>query len=489
MTDDTICPVCESRISKGTRLCDVCGADLKLLADHQAPKYECPSCGYGLQEADSFCPSCGTQFTDGGDVAFQCPSCSAEVSSAASRCPKCGVEFLSDDEAAAAEDVPKGIRSVPATEVLASPSLSEITEDATVTNADSLIDEVEESLHGIGSTARPPEWGSNGDSAAAAVPETRKGVLGERLNGGRKGGLFRHKSGRGNESTAGSRPGGVGRHHDRDTNPASPASRSLSSTIGDETKLGVEQLRSMLKFAGGTGVDISEGKMYLDASVEFAKSGNREEAARQIKLAQKSVDRSIQSFFKEKINVMRKQSEIESAAGGRRQGLESAISSVSELIRRGAYEKAYDAVEQFRSGLSPTASQYGEAKELIDGVEELLGFADETGIEYDNARMIFTEARKHLATGDWSTALIMAKQSRESLMRTIPDRLLSEMNRAKSEIIDAKVIGVNVTELVSTLKEASNAYSAGRYDMSLRFLNIFRRDLDRAKSLSPDNGA
>lgn len=500
MTDDGICPVCESKITPGIQVCDVCGADLKLLVDSPSQQYACPRCGHDLSESDAICPGCGARFADDQEVVFQCPACNTEVPSTASKCPRCGVEFLSEEEASVISEVPRSIESVPGIDTPAVSSFSDISSGVSTGAPETLISEVEQKLKGMDQassggvpTGRDQVRASLREELAASGWNASTGQE-SRMERSEKHGLFHHRSGRRKDDMSGSgiraaviseapssMPGGG--YSASVAGTQSGAVRSAQEPGGDMATV-VEQLRFLLKLAGDAKVDISDGKKYLDASVEFAKSGNSAESIRQIRLAHKSIEGNIQSYFREKIEIMRKQIEIENVAGEKARSFETRLSSISELVRNGSYTKALTLTAQFQSEFSPRASQFGEAKELVDSIDELLRYADEIGIDYSNARMIFTEARKHLAVGDWSSALVLAKQSRDSLMRAIPTKLLSEMNRAKSQIIDAKIAGIDVNTFIATLKEASNAFNDGRYDESLRFMNIFRREFDRVRSLS-----
>lgn len=507
MTNEDICPVCESKITPGGQACDVCGADLKLLGDSSKAQYVCPECGNELLEEDTNCPKCGVQFAKNEQVVFQCPACNTEVDASANKCPNCGAEFLSDDEATATEEVPKAIESVPSVSTQDASYFDDMASGISTGSPEKLINEFEKTLKGIDSPSAVAAPSSEKARIQAVSPSTGQAQkdttalqqkYAEKDSEGDKHGRFHFKFGKKRDEeiespvrTSSSLPPPpvsfrqTVKSGSRSTSSIPAAGNAAASPARNEDNRPViEQLRALLKFAGDASVDISEGKKYLDISVEFAKSGDSAEALRNIRLAYMSIESNIQAFFKDKMGIMRKQIEIENVAGERRMTYESRLSTISEMVRSSSYEKALESVQQFQSELSPKASQFGEAKELVDRLEELLRYADEIGIDYNSSRMIFTEARKHLATGDWSSALVLARQSRDSLMRSIPPKLLSEMNKARSEIIDAKIGGMKVTDFITTLKEASNAYNDGKYDESLRFMNIFRREFDRARSLS-----
>lgn len=499
---DIICPVCESKITAGGQVCEVCGADLKLLSGGQKPQYACPECGSEIQETDTSCPRCGVQFAIEEQVVFQCPSCNAEVESTANVCPGCGAEFLTEEEASAADEVPKAIDSVPSIEVDDTSAFDDMAQGITTGSPETLIDEVEETLKGMdipkttADTMTPAPAVQQEEIPVAPEPIMEEPTVEESAeeSKGERSGFFRFKFGKKKEDKHRAQERHLAAAPTLETagpveqrRPAETVSVRASPAVeqvDDEMKPVVEQLRELLKFTGDARIDISDGKKYLDTSVEFAKSGDSAEALRQMRLAHTTIEANIQSFFKDKMEIMRKQIEIENVTGERKKGYDAGLSNIAQLVRSNAYDKAFASVQQFQSELSPKASQFGEAKELIDNLEELLRYADEIGIDYNSSRMIFTEARKHLAVGDWSSALVLAKQSKDSLMRSIPGKLIVEMNKAKSEIIDAKINGLKVTDFIATLKEASNAYNEGKYDDSLRFMNIFRREFDRARSLA-----
>jgi predicted RNA-binding Zn-ribbon protein involved in translation (DUF1610 family) len=505
---DDICPVCDSKIKPGVQTCDVCGADLMLLRNNGASVYVCPECGNELLEQATKCPKCGVEFaseeknSSAEEVIFQCPVCNAEVPSDANKCPSCGVEFLSEEDAGAASEMPAHVNSVPAVEPVTAPDLSEFNLEKEPMKAEEVIVEVEQSFRqqenaqpagrtGVNHQSPPtvsvaqqaPSQPYQEENEVAQPGKTGKSKISP--GSGRKG-LFTFIKGGRKEGETDAGPA-VSASPDlqhsaapQEKGPNLPAPSAATSKEFDNSamKAMVQNIRSVLKFAGDVNADITEGKQYLDRSLDYLQKGQHSEAGKFIRLAKTSMEESVQGYFSEKMEIMRKQLEIENFGQERKRFLESKVRDVSSLSKAGKYDEAQSIIVQFQSELSTKASQYGEAQEMCDDLEQLLNCADDIGIDYDGSRLIFTEAKKHLATGDWSSALILAKQSRESLMHAIPSKLSNEMNRAKNDIIDAKISGLQVGEMIALLKQASAAYNEGKYDETLRYIAHLRKQFD-----------
>ncbi len=517
---DDICPVCEAAISSDAITCETCGADLALLKGSSRAVYVCPECGNELLEKDERCPKCGAVFAqedapaakEKEEVVFQCPVCGAEVAGDANKCQSCGVEFLSEEDAAAAEEVPAPVNSVPSVEPMSAPDLGDLDSDARLTTHEAVIEKVEESF-GSGASASgdaPYDRRAEQNAAPAAAgagqviadtPDlsgTQPGIRTEAQDqvyreGKEKKGLFSLKFGGRNKE----------RKSDRVSAPAGPAagktalqwrkpppgaaadiSEGSPPAAAEDTDMRqvVQEIRPLLKFAGSVSADITESKQYLDMALENLQGGKHAEAGKYARLAKMSIISAIQGHFSEKIEIMRRQLEIEDVSGDRKKFLESRITEISSLARNGQYDDAQKLTLEFQSEMSAKASQFGEAQELCDELEQLLNCADDIGIDYNGSRMIYSEARKHLATGDWSSALLLAKQSMDSLMRSIPARLSEEMSRAKNEIIDAKISGLQVADLIAILKQASATYNEGKYDEALRYISHLRRQFATLRS-------
>ena len=518
---EDVCPVCEARISADASMCDTCGADLALLKDSSKAVYVCPECGNELLERDAKCPKCGVEFGSEAsppskvreEVVFQCPVCGAEVAGDANKCQSCGVEFLSEADASAAEEIPKTVNSVPAVEPMNAPDITDLDADAPLTTHEAVIEKVEENFQSqsAGSPAAPaieqvgqrfetPAADARSDTAETTeqqesrVYRQSEALAQTRSDGKDKKGLFSFKFGSKSKDRVPEQPAipprpsqieaakaspAVAYTHDtlRSTNATAPPTVTPKSAPAEDSDMRqvIQEIRPLLKFAGSVSADITESKQYLDMALENLQGGRHAEAGKYARLAKASIIDAIQGYFSEKIEIMRRQLEIEGIGGERKKFMESRITEISSMARNGRYDDAQKLTSGFQSEMSAKASQYGEAQELCDELEQLLNCADDIGIDYSSSRMIYNEARKHLATGDWSSALLLAKQSRDSLMRSIPTKLSDEMNRAKNEIIDAKINGLQVTDLIAILKQASSTYNEGKYDESLRYISHLRR--------------
>ncbi|MBX8644657.1 MAG: zinc ribbon domain-containing protein, partial [Thermoplasmata archaeon] len=413
---DDVCPVCDSKINRGSQTCDVCGADLSILGSGSKSVFVCPECGNELLEQDTKCPKCGVEFSSqtgsvpDDNVIFECPVCNAQVPSDANRCPSCGVEFLSEDDAAVAEDVPKSVESVPPVEPAAPPDLSEFAFDREPSTPEQVIDEVEQSFSnkspGAGAPPKgPDENESRLTESVAPAREKSETAFSETVNppavssAGKENaperGAERERKSRFSLFRGGRRkkePRGVSQENaavppkesllqadnagpvGSQPSPSSSPSpgNSMSAALFDAASMRstVERIREVLKFAGSVSAEITQGKQYLDKALELLQKGSNTEAEKYVKLAKTSIEESIQGYFSERIEIMRKQVEIENFGQERKKFLEMKIRDVATLSKSGQYGEAQAIVKQFQSELSARASQYGEAQEMIGNLEE-----------------------------------------------------------------------------------------------------------------------
>jgi ribosomal protein L40E len=478
LMNEELCPVCDSKLSPGAKVCDVCGADLSLI-NAESHGVICPECGNELLEMDTTCPKCGASLQEVDDkkqseqelLIFQCPACNAEVPSDAKECPNCGVQFVTEEELSGAEETLASVESVPNAkldELSVADELADREVEATIEQPAFEVKEEPMKSEEI-ETVENFEEKSTDTEKPEQILDTREEMAKER-----KSFFSLFGKGKRKEETvkADTRPpmaqNGEGRNIEQREQKKSQ----------DEISPMIEEIKQMLRFASEATIDIGSGKKYLDDAMAALKNGRNDEARRNIETARKSIDADIQGFFALKFETMRKQIDIEGVSGERRKQLEDIIANAKEESSKGRYMEAMELVKKFQSELSPKASQFGEAGELIQRMGELLRIADEFEIDCSSSRIIYNEAKKQLAIGDWNTALILAKQSYETLMKSIPESLAEEMKKAKEELIEAKLEGANITTPVLVLKEANGAYNSGRYDETLRFLGQFRKEFE-----------
>ena len=62
--------------------------------DEWGEGFECPNCGYGVTDADEFCPDCGAEFIPNE---FSCPQCGESIEPDTEVCPNCSYEFTLEE--------------------------------------------------------------------------------------------------------------------------------------------------------------------------------------------------------------------------------------------------------------------------------------------------------------------------------------------------------------------------------------------------------
>lgn len=465
-----LCPVCDSEIEVGASICQTCGADLKLLRDEQNRGMKCPECGNELLDMDSECPKCGAKLQK-EIVVFQCPACGAEVGEDATECPNCGVQFLTEEEMSRGAETPSAVESVPQ----AKTDELKIIQDLHIHPA--VPEEVHENTAPVeaspqrlqpreedGVTTQAPR-----EEQQPVAPMPSKAAEEQRQKETEKRGFLSVFS-RGKKKEERRQPAVQA--------PEQPVSTPKTRPVQDANAGTVEWLKKMVRFASEASIDISAGKSYLDLALEMIKSGNGDHARLNLELARKAINNGIKDFFALKMNTMRKQIEIEGVQGERKAGLESIIRDMEQDVSSGKYNEAMELVRKFQSELSPRAAQYGEAGELVKKTAELLKLADEFDLDCSSSRIIHNEARKQLELGDWNTAIILARQSYSTLLKSIPESIAKEIMKAKNELVEAKLQGASISKQVLVLKEANAAYNSGRYDDALRYLGQFRREFE-----------
>jgi len=426
-----------------------------------AESFECPQCGTHVGTNANSCPKCGVLFAEEGADMFQCPACNTLVSVDAESCPGCGAMFVEPGQEAAPEPSPEPVEAP----VRARPEVSPPVERAKPAPEPEKPEEPADKLSGVKSLFGKLKFGRKEKAAEPepeVKPEPKPAPMPE----------VRHVK-EAPRPAPPSQPAAVVREAPAVSPKPAPA-MPVSKDKGKELARMVAEMKPLLALAREREVDIGESKDLID---EAALAGRERQLDKAIDLVQKSkavlmgrIDAHLGQIIarlKDDMKVARGFGGDVSRAGTYMQELERAKSSID-------VEAAFVYVDKVEKELSPITGRYNESRKKLASSKQFIADCEMFLVDTKDARRLLVEANKAFETKDFDRFDAQVKSINESLYKAIPARMNEEMVKAREDLLEAKVKGVNITPMLTVLKSATSLMKSGDYSQAIREMRDFK---------------
>ncbi len=349
---------------------------------------------------------------------FDCPECGHHIKGVVSNCPKCGVEFVIED----AEEIecPNCNEIIPSSSTSCPKCGVEFEFEEIVIG-----EEVKEA------TPAPPA------PAAPAPPPT----------------------------------------------PApSPPPAPVAEPKVDDTELRkqfpelVAEVKPLLALAKEYDIDTAEGRRLIDKAVKAGKSNDVASAVAYVKECHTSIRSAIDGRLDTDVEHLEELVKVAKSMNSNPSGINEAIKAVKDRRATGDLKGALEEALAGKKQAEKLTGKYIEAHELTDDLENLIASCERFYIDVRESKKLLAEAKDAGEHGDWSMMGILARKGREEIMKSLPELLNSELKKAKSQLLDAKAEGKDVSTLVKLLKEAGTAAKLEKYDEALGRLIDFKTE-------------
>ncbi|MDD1770304.1 MAG: zinc ribbon domain-containing protein [Methanomassiliicoccales archaeon] len=238
----------------------------------------------------------------------------------------------------------------------------------------------------------------------------------------------------------------------------------------------VAEVKPLLTLAKENDVDVSDARRLIDKAVHAGKERDIVSAVRYVKECQASLRSAIDARLDRETQYLEKLIEVAKSMGSDPTGIGEAIAKVKERRAQGDLPGALLESKEGKKAAEKLTGKYIEANELADELEKLIAGCERFYVDVRESHRLLSEARDAGEHGDWSMMGILARKGREEVLKTLPDILTSELKKARTQLLDAKAQGKDVSTLVKVLKEAGTATKAGKYEESVERLLEFKSE-------------
>jgi len=391
-----------------------------ILAGTQVPtgaEFECPNCGSRVAATAKVCPGCGAHFADEAVEQFECPLCGAVVDVEAKTCPNCGVAFAEDADVA--EKPPAAVATPQAQRTSGPGAVADLT---------------------IREASRP-----------AHPARVERPALMERLSG-----LV----------------------ESRGVPPEEP--RLDRAAMYKELPRLVNDVKPLLLTARKVGVEIGAERDLISEAIAHGKKRDVQRAIALIRSARFQLEREFTSQLAKRIEGVLGDAERARASGVEVGAIvQLCTEAIDALVAKdfvAVGERVQDAREEFEARAGGAAKVQTE----LTAVRELAANAKGIGLSLREVDVSLNRGEAAIGAKNYDEAAGCAVQARQALMKALPDALTREMKRARTELLDLKVKGGDLTKPVGHLKQASIHMKREEYADAVRFVRMFRQEMGPA---------
>jgi len=373
------------------------------------------------------CPS-----VPGAPAAFECPVCGTAVATDARTCPSCGAEF--------AEEV---------TEEFECPACGAAVEASA---------EVCPSCGVTFATEEELEAGPKSRTVAAGKPAARAPAPAEVRESGLRQRLERAKAVR-----AATPPS------------ASPADRRA---LYKELPRLVHEVKPMLLTARTVGVDIEEPKRLINDAIAAGKRREIDRAVALVSQSKVSLERSFAGQIAARVESLIGDLEKAKTGGSEVAPVEGLLEESVASLESGDFVSSSDRVNVAREEFEKIAGGYHRGKEALRGAEGLVEDCRVFNLDVREAEKYIRQGREALGRREYDSASQLADRATGAIMKVLPDFLNDEMKRARNKLLELKMRGGDLTRPIGILKQASIHLKREEYPDAMRFVRMFRREVE-----------
>ncbi|OPY33830.1 MAG: Double zinc ribbon [Methanomassiliicoccales archaeon PtaU1.Bin124] len=241
----------------------------------------------------------------------------------------------------------------------------------------------------------------------------------------------------------------------------------------------VSEVKPLMELAKEYDVESSECRGLIDRAVKAGKAKDLSTAVNCVKQCNALIRTKIEDRIAKDIEYLEKLSTVARAMGTDPGEIKDSIESTKNRLAQKDYEGALKEAKAGRKISEKVTGKYLEAHDMCEELEAMIQNAERFYVDTREPRRLLKEAQDAGEHGDWSMMGILARKGKEEISKTLPDITKNEIKKAKSQLMDAKAEGKDVTTLVKVLKDAGLSVKKEKYDEALEFLIEFKAEIKR----------
>ena len=241
----------------------------------------------------------------------------------------------------------------------------------------------------------------------------------------------------------------------------------------------VSEVKPLMELAKEYDVESSECRGLIDRAVKAGKNKDLPTAVKCVKQCNTLIRNKIEDRIVKDIEYLEKLSTVARAMGTDPGEIKESIEATKTRLAQKDYEAALKEAKAGRKISEKVTGKYLEAHDMCEELDTMIQNAERFYVDTREPRRLLKEAQDAGEHGDWSMMGILARKGKEEVSKTLPDITKNEIKKAKSQLMDAKAEGKDVTTLVKILKDAGLAVKKDKYDEALEYLIEFKSEMKR----------
>jgi len=238
----------------------------------------------------------------------------------------------------------------------------------------------------------------------------------------------------------------------------------------------VNEVKPLLVSAKRIGLEIDNGKRIINEAIQAGKERDIERAVTLIGDARHALDIAFVEFIG--AGIERFVQEMRAAKGDT--GVEAITPTLLESTGRmeaGDYDGAWDSYQAALRRFESEAKDFHDARRAIEEGEQLVQAVRAMGMDIASSEKLLRHARESMDRKDIVGALRIGKQVQDRLKRDVPAFVHEHMRKARSQLLDLKLKGNDLTKPIGILKEASTFVKQEAWAEALRQIREFYREI------------
>jgi hypothetical protein len=459
--------------------------------------FQCPECGADVPSTSNTCPKCGVMFEEA--QMYQCPLCNALMDATATTCPGCGASFESVEGESAQPPAAEPAKAEPlkaseATPAAASPPIqlpkhSDVSPDvpkqeqpapkepeppAAEPAPMSFVDRMKAlraQKEGGAAVQKPaipsqPAAQPKPPQPAAQQPKAAQGPA---------------PAPQSQTPPARAVPGPAAAPQQQPrAAPAAPAGAPQTprpAASGDAMRQLpslVAKIKDDFTLAKRLEIDMTRAKELINKAVAAGRERDLKAAVELVNQGEAEVERSFTGFITKEVVFLEKQTKDVQSSGVDVAGISGLLARARSASGERKWGESIAALEQVRANLNSIASEYFGAQKGLSSIKTIVDDAAALRIDLGEGRTIYEECLKATVRKDWDTAKMLADQCTEQFNKVLPAYIANEIRKAKTKLLEVKMMNISITKPVSHLKEANDHQKNGNFGAALHAVRQFR---------------
>ena len=236
----------------------------------------------------------------------------------------------------------------------------------------------------------------------------------------------------------------------------------------------VAKIKEDFTLAKRLDVDVTNAKELINRAVAAGRSRDLKMAIELVSQGEAEVERVFTAHIAREIITIEKQAREVQSSGIDVAGITAQISKARSASGEKRWSEAVEALESARDGLGSMASEYFAAQKGLSSIKTIIEDAAALKIDLGEGRTLYDDCLKATVRRDWDTAKMLSEQCGEHFNRILPAYIANEMRKAKTKLLEVKMMNVSISKPVGHLKDANNQIKDGDYGTALHSIRQFR---------------